>query len=88
MVRLAIDFENPGTEWWEGGGRDLWEALSEGFGENAVVVESSIAERGARVLTPPRLPEGIARRRRGLIPLRVTWEAPRRLLFCPLRAQT
>ena len=44
MVRLAIDFENPGTEWWEGGGRDLWEALSEGFGENAVVVESSIAD--------------------------------------------
>ncbi len=43
MVRLAIDFENPGTEWWEAGGRDLWEALSEGFGENAVVVDSSIA---------------------------------------------
>ena len=44
MVRLAIDFENPGTEWWEGGGRDLWEALSEGFGENAVVVDSAIAD--------------------------------------------
>ncbi len=44
MVRLAIDFENPGTEWWEGGGRDLWEALSGGFGENAIVVDSPIAE--------------------------------------------
>jgi hypothetical protein len=44
MVRLAIDFENPGTEWWEAGGSDLWEALSEGFGENAVVVDSSIAD--------------------------------------------
>ena len=43
MIRLAIDFENPGTEWWESGGRDLWEALSEGFGENAVAVEASIA---------------------------------------------
>ncbi len=44
MVRLAIDFENPGTEWWNGGGRDLWEALAQGFDENAVVVESSIAD--------------------------------------------
>lgn len=43
-VRLAIDFENPGTEWWNSGGRDLWEALAQGFDENAVVLESSIAE--------------------------------------------
>lgn len=44
MVRLAIDFENPGTEWWESGGRELWEALAEGFDENAVAVDSSIAD--------------------------------------------
>ena len=31
MVRLAIDFENPAQEWWEGGGRDLWESIVEGF---------------------------------------------------------
>lgn len=43
MVRLAVDFENPGTEWWNSGGRDLWEALAQGFEENAVVVEFSIA---------------------------------------------
>ena len=31
MVRLKIDFENPATEWWENGGRELWEAVGEGF---------------------------------------------------------
>lgn len=44
MVRLAIDFENPATEWWESGGRDLWEALIEGFDNNDVVLEHAIAE--------------------------------------------
>ena len=23
MIKLAIDFENPGREWWENGGQDL-----------------------------------------------------------------
>ena len=44
MVRLAIDFENPATEWWESGGRDLWDALIEGFDNNDVVLESGLAE--------------------------------------------
>lgn len=44
MVRLAIDFENPGKAWWAGGGRDLWEALIEGFDNNAVVLEQTVAE--------------------------------------------
>ena len=43
MVRLAIDFENPAPEWWEAGGRDLWESVVEGFDNNAVLVERSIA---------------------------------------------
>lgn len=44
MVRLAIDFENPAPEWWESGGRDLWEALIEGFDNNDVVVDRSLAD--------------------------------------------
>jgi hypothetical protein len=43
MVRLAIDFENPSQSWWDNGGRDLWEGLVEGFGENHIVVDESIA---------------------------------------------
>jgi hypothetical protein len=44
MVRLAIDFENPATEWWENGGRDLWESIAEGFETSAALVERTIAE--------------------------------------------
>ena len=44
MVRLAIDFENPSPEWWESGGRDLWEAILEGFDNDSVVVDRGIAE--------------------------------------------
>jgi hypothetical protein len=44
MVRLAIDFENPAPEWWENGGRDLWESIVEGFDNNDALVEESIAK--------------------------------------------
>jgi hypothetical protein len=43
MVRLAIDFENPASEWWESGGRDLWDSLAEGFDNNDVVLDESLA---------------------------------------------
>lgn len=44
MVRLAIDFENPCREWWENGGRELWDGLLEGFEENDVVLDESLAQ--------------------------------------------
>jgi hypothetical protein len=44
MVKLAIDFENSSPLWWESGGRDLWESVAEGFDNNDVLLESSIAE--------------------------------------------
>ena len=44
MIKLAIDFENPGEQWWASGGRELWESITEGFEDNAVAVEESIAE--------------------------------------------
>jgi hypothetical protein len=44
VVRLAIDFENPSPKWWDAGGRDLWDAILEGFDNNSVVVDRGIAE--------------------------------------------
>jgi len=44
MVKLAIDFENSSSLWWESGGRDLWEGVAEGFDNNEVLLESSIAD--------------------------------------------
>ncbi len=44
MVRLAIDFENPALEWWESGGQDLWESIVEGFDNNDVVLDDSLAQ--------------------------------------------
>ena len=43
MIKLAIDFENPAPEWWESGGRDLWESITESFDNNDVAVDESIA---------------------------------------------
>lgn len=53
MVRLAVDFENAGEEWWESGGRALWESIAEGFDNHAVVLDESLArswlEQAARI---------------------------------------
>ncbi len=43
LVRLAIDFENPTRAWWENGGQELWESLSEGFDDSSVVLDESVA---------------------------------------------
>ncbi len=43
LVRLAIDFENTADQWWDNGGRDLWESVASDFDESNVVVEESIA---------------------------------------------
>ena len=42
MKRLAIDYEFSSREWWESGGRDLWEAIAEEAG--AVVLDDHVAE--------------------------------------------
>ena len=53
LVRLAIDFENTAKSWWENGGRDLWQSIVEGFDNNDVVLEESLAhswlEEAARI---------------------------------------
>ena len=43
MLRLAIDFEFPSRTWWESGGQDLWDALTEAFDGSNVVVDDDLA---------------------------------------------
>lgn len=43
LVRLSIDFENPGELWWGSGGRELWEGITEGFDQSEVVLEEALA---------------------------------------------
>ena len=44
MKRLAIDFEFTSRTWWDAGGQDLWDALTEGFDGSGVTVDDHIAE--------------------------------------------
>ncbi len=43
MIKIAIDFECPAKEWWENGGRELWESLVEGFDNSSVLLDEPIA---------------------------------------------
>lgn len=31
MVRLVIDMKNNAEEWWDGGGRDLWDMVNQQY---------------------------------------------------------
>ncbi len=44
MVRLSVDFENTSKVWWEQGGQELWDGITEGFDGNSVVVDENLAE--------------------------------------------
>jgi len=44
VKRLAIDFEFSSRTWWENGGQELWEAVTEGFDGSGVVVDDDLAE--------------------------------------------
>jgi hypothetical protein len=44
MVRLSIDFENPSKTWWDQGGQELWDGITEDFDGSSVVVDESLAE--------------------------------------------
>lgn len=43
MMRLSVDFENPSQQWWESGGRELWEAITEAFDGSKVVLDDDLA---------------------------------------------
>ena len=44
MIKITIDFECRAEQWWESGGRDLWESLVEGVDNNHVLLDDSIAQ--------------------------------------------
>ena len=44
MVRLSIDFEFASRTWWDRGGRELWEGISEGFDGSSLVLDEALAE--------------------------------------------
>ena len=44
MIRLAIDFENTSRTWWDKGGQELWDGITEGFDGSSVVVDAALAE--------------------------------------------
>lgn len=44
MIRLSVDFENEVRAWWEEGGQELWDGISEGFDGSSFVLEESLAE--------------------------------------------
>ena len=44
MIQLSVDFEHSSRTWWEQGGQDLWDGISEDFGESAVVLDEALAE--------------------------------------------
>lgn len=44
FVKLAVDFENPAADWWNGGGSELWESIAEAADAASVIVEGSIAD--------------------------------------------
>ncbi len=43
LVRLAIDFENTCKDWWDAGGRELWEGVAEAPDASQVVVDAELA---------------------------------------------
>ena len=43
MVRLGVDFEFQSRTWWESGGQDLWDGITEAFDGNSVVLDESLA---------------------------------------------
>jgi len=44
MVRLSIDFEHTSRTWWENGGQELWDGITEDFDGSSVVLDDSLAE--------------------------------------------
>jgi hypothetical protein len=44
LKKLAIDFEFGSRVWWESGGQQLWDAVTEGFDGSGVLVDDDLAE--------------------------------------------
>ena len=43
MTRLSVDFEHASRTWWESGGQELWDGITEGFDGSSVVLDDDLA---------------------------------------------
>jgi hypothetical protein len=43
VKKLSIDFEFSSRAWWENGGQELWDAVTEGFDGSGVIVDDDLA---------------------------------------------
>ncbi len=43
MLRLSVDFELTDRTWWENGGQELWDGITEGFDGSSVVLDEDLA---------------------------------------------
>ena len=43
LVRLSVDFEHTDRTWWESGGQELWDGITEGFDGSSVVLDDDLA---------------------------------------------
>ena len=44
MKRLSVDFEHPSRTWWEHGGQELWDGITEDFDGSSVVLDEALVE--------------------------------------------
>ncbi len=43
VVKLAIDYEHRSRLWWESGGQELWDAVTESFERGSVILDDDLA---------------------------------------------
>jgi hypothetical protein len=43
LVRLSVDYEFSSRNWWEEGGQELWDAITQGFDGGVVLLEGDLA---------------------------------------------
>ena len=44
FIKLGIDYEHPSRQWWESGGRELWEAIAGEADASKVIVDAALAD--------------------------------------------
>jgi hypothetical protein len=43
VKKLSIDYEHASREWWESGGQELWDGVTEGFEQTSVLLDDDLA---------------------------------------------
>jgi hypothetical protein len=43
VKKLSIDYEHASRKWWESGGQELWDGVTEGFEQTSVLLDDDLA---------------------------------------------